>query len=43
MVKDFYSIQGFSKISEDEKGNTDWLFEIDDNYQPKNEVIEVEE
>jgi len=43
MVKDFYSIQGFSKISEDEKGNTDWLFEIDDNYQLKNEVIEVEE
>ena len=43
MVKDFYSIQGFSKISEDEKGNTDWLFEIGDNYQIKNEVIEVEE
>ena len=43
MVKDFYSIQGFSKISEDEKGNTDWLFEINDNYQLKNEVIEVEE
>lgn len=43
MVKDFYSIQGFSKISEDENGNTDWLFEIDDNYQLKNEVIEVEE
>ncbi len=43
MVKEFYSLQGFDKISEDEKGNTDWLFEIDDNYQLKNEVIEVED
>ncbi|MBR4470672.1 MAG: HAD-IIIC family phosphatase [Erysipelotrichaceae bacterium] len=43
MVKDFYSIQGFDKISEDEKENTEWLFEIDDNYQLKNEVIEVED
>ena len=43
MVKDFYSIQGFSKISEDEKGNTDWLFEINDDYQLKNEVIKVED
>ncbi len=42
MVKDFYSLQGFTKTSEDEKGNTEWLFEIDDNYQLKNEVIEVE-
>ncbi len=43
MVKEFYSLQGFDKISEDEKGNTDWLYEIDDNYQLKNEVIEVED
>ncbi len=41
MVKDFYSLQGFDKISEDEKGNTDWLFEIGDDYKLKNEVIEV--
>jgi predicted enzyme involved in methoxymalonyl-ACP biosynthesis len=41
MVKDFYSLQGFDKISEDEKGNTDWLFEIGDDYILKNEVIEV--
>lgn len=41
MVKDFYSLQGFTKINEDEKGNTEWSFEIDD-YQLKNEVIEVE-
>ena len=43
MVRDFYSLQGFSKISEDEKGNTEWSFEIRDDYQLKNEVIEVED
>ena len=43
MVKEFYSLQGFSKISEDEKGNTEWSFEIKDDYQLKNEVIEVED
>ena len=43
MVKEFYSLQGFDKISEDEKGNTEWLFEINDDYQLKNEVIEVED
>ena len=42
MVKEFYSLQGFRKISEDEKGNTDWEFVITDDYQLKNEVIEVE-
>ncbi len=41
MVKEFYALQGFEKISEDDKGNTDWLFEIDDDYQLKNEVIKV--
>ena len=43
MVRDFYSLQGFSKISEDEKGNTEWSFDIEDDYQLKNEVIEVED
>lgn len=42
MVKDFYSLQGFTKISEDEKGNTDWEFMIDDDYKLKNEVIKIE-
>ncbi|MBQ6334438.1 MAG: HAD-IIIC family phosphatase [Erysipelotrichaceae bacterium] len=41
MVKDFYSLQGFSKISEDEKGNTDWSLDVNDDYKIKNEVIEV--
>ena len=43
MVKDFYSLQGFSKISEDEKGNSEWSYVIEDDYQLKNEVIEVED
>ena len=42
MVKDFYDLQGFKKIEEDENGNTKWLFEITDEYTNKNEVIEVE-
>ena len=41
MVKDFYSLHGFSKIDEDSDGNSIWLLKIDD-YQDKNEVIEVE-
>ena len=43
MVRDFYSLQGFDKICEDDKGNTEWSFEIKDDYQLKNEVIEVED
>ncbi len=42
MVKDFYAIQGFTKISEDEEGNTVWKFTID-NYLDKNKFIKVEE
>lgn len=41
MVKDFYSLHGFSKIDEDEQGNSEWLLNVDD-YQNRNEVIEVE-
>ena len=43
MVRDFYALQGFTKISEDEKGNTDWEFVINDDYKPKNEVIRIED
>lgn len=42
MVKDFYKIQGFTKINEDENGNTIWKFIIDD-YKNKNKFIDVEE
>ena len=42
MVKDFYSLQGFSKIDEDEDGNSKWLLDLSKEYSNKNEVIEVE-
>lgn len=41
MVKDFYALQGFDKVSEDEEGNTVWEFKIDNNYVKKQHVIEV--
>ena len=41
MVKDFYSLHGFSKIDEDSDGSTTWSLLVED-YVNKNEVIEVE-
>ena len=41
MVKDFYSMQGFQKCSEDEEGNTVWEFLVTDDYEKKNRVIEL--
>ena len=41
MVKDFYALQGFNKISEDAKGNTVWEYKIEDNYINKQNVINV--
>lgn len=41
MVKEFYSLQGFTKVSEDEDGNTVWEFEITDDYENKQAVIDV--
>lgn len=41
MVKDFYALQGFEKIAEDETGNTRWLFEVKDDYEKKQSVIEI--
>ena len=41
MVKDFYSLQGFSKVSEDAEGNTVWEFTVDSSYEKKQHVIEV--
>ena len=43
MVKDFFDLQGFEKIAEDEKGNTEWEFILDESYENKNHVIKVEE
>ena len=41
MVKDFYELQGFKKVSEDAEGNTVWEFEITDDYKNKQHVISV--
>jgi hypothetical protein len=41
MVKDFYALQGFTKVSEDEKGNSEWRLDVE-GYVRKNAVIEVE-
>lgn len=43
MVKDFYATQGFTKISEDEEGNTVWKFVVNEQYEKKNKFIKVEE
>lgn len=41
MVKEFYGLQGFTKVAEDEQGNTTWEFEITNNYKQKQHVITV--
>lgn len=41
MVKEFYSLQGFEKIDEDEAGNTTWVFNVNDDYEKKQNVIEI--
>ena len=40
MVREFYSLQDFTKTQEDEQGNTTWKYEIPAEYPYKNEVIE---
>lgn len=41
MVADFYETQGFVKLTEDEEGNTTWVYDLEAGYQPKNQIIEV--
>lgn len=43
MVREFYALQGFTKVSEDEAGNTEWVFTIPRKYVNKTDVIKVEE
>lgn len=40
MVRDFYALQGFEKLREEEAG-TVWKFEIPDVYEKKNRYIEI--
>ena len=41
IVKDFYALQGFTKVSEDEEGNSVWEFIVDETYKKKQSVIRV--
>lgn len=43
MVKDFYDLQGFTKIEEDENGNTIWELDLTKEYKNKNKFIKVED
>lgn len=43
MVREFYSGQGFTKLSEDTDGNTVWEYPIPQVYERKNKVIRVNE
>jgi FkbH-like protein len=43
MVREFYREQGFTKLQEDDDGNTKWIFKINENYTNKNNVIKVED
>ncbi len=43
MVKDFYALQGFKKISEDAEGNTIWQYNIPNDYKKRQSVIRVNE
>ena len=42
MVKNFYELQGFTKVSEDGAGNAVWEYRIPGEYEKKNKVIRVE-
>ena len=41
MVKDFYSKQGFSKVNEDNQGNSRWILDVDE-YKLMNDVIKID-
>ena len=42
MVRNFYSLQGFEKISEDSDGNTEWFLDLEKGYENKNRFIKVD-
>ena len=43
MVQDFYGLQGFQKVKEEESGSTEWEYIIPKAYENKNQVIHMEE
>ncbi len=42
MVKEFYGTMGFTKVHEESDGSTTWRFDIPEEYEKKNRVIEVQ-
>ena len=42
MVKEFYGLLGFVKVSEDEEGNSVWRFDVTDDYIKQNHSIRIE-
>lgn len=40
-VEDFYADQGYLKVTEDEAGNADWIFDISLGFRRENSFIEV--
>ena len=42
MVKNFYDIQGFTKVSQDDEGNTKYILDISKGYEKRNKVIKVD-
>ena len=41
MVRDFYNRMGFTKVSEDDDGNTVWEFDLEKEYENQNHHIKV--
>ena len=41
MVKEFFALQGFQKVSEKEDGAAEWLLDLSISYARKNQVILV--
>lgn len=42
MVREFYGLQGFQKVKEEQSGSTEWEFAIPKVYENKNQVIHME-
>lgn len=41
MIKDFYEIMGFTKVSESEEGDSVYSFRLEDTYRNRNTVIQI--
>ncbi len=42
MVKEFYALQGFTKVEEDGQGSTRWELDLSGGYEKKQHVIQVQ-